>query len=466
MAAWDEAELKSAVRLVGPDRAVAVFFEADTPLSLWRRFVAVPGHATIVLRASGLRLYALLAASTQDATFDQALPKLLQLIMLCDPSGECVLRGDGLGMPRAEVFRHASHRRLRRFLDLPELRRLRLKHPAINALAAAALLCLRGRCLSTRSDEPDNKQQRCFGHYLRSLKANLDLVSRIPDTELLPEELDLILNAPARGRCSSPCVSATTPPSSPCALSRSSSPSRSAVRARIVSEETLGISGGLCIAENLQTQYAERRGGGASNPGEGGDWYFAPAGLRGLTALEGRLARPLQVSVEPSDEHGFLLAVSGLDWRHPGWHAAQHSVSRASLGSLGLPELATDLEQHSTLGTAGIGLGSLLARLPRKRPTSKHATFQWAPASAEAIVRFSALLAAGQTLRLDPGERYPQRAIVSVALRLPDDQPSELDVRLIRTAPVLTSGLWAELGDAVPTPPWSGVFDRMDAHIS
>ena len=237
-------------------------------------------------------------------------------------------------------------------------------------------------------------------------------------------------------------------------------------RARIVSEETLGISGGLCIAENLQTQYAERRGGGASNPGEGGDWYFAPAGLRGLTALEGRLARPLQVSVEPSDEHGFLLAVSGLDWRHPGWHAAQHGVSRASLGSLGLPELATDLEQHSTLGTAGIGLGSLLARLPRKRPTSKHATFQWAPASAEAIVRFSALLAAGQTLRLDPGERYPQRAIVSVALRLPDDQPSELDVRLIRTAPVLTSGLWAELGDAVPTPPWSGVFDRMDAHIS
>ena len=198
MAAWDEAELKSAVRLVGPDRVVAVFFEADTPLSLWRRFVAVPGHATIVLRASGLRLYALLAASTQDATFDQALPKLLQLIMLCDPSGECVQRTDSLGMPRAQVFRHASHRRLRRFLDLPELRRLRLKHPAINALAAAALLRLRGRSLSTRSDEPDNKQQRCFGHYLRSLKAKLDLVSRLPDTELLPEELDLILNAPQR----------------------------------------------------------------------------------------------------------------------------------------------------------------------------------------------------------------------------------------------------------------------------
>jgi hypothetical protein len=236
--------------------------------------------------------------------------------------------------------------------------------------------------------------------------------------------------------------------------------------ARIVSEETLGISGGLCIREDLRTQYAERRGGGASNPGEGADWYFAPAGLRGREGLQGKLARPPRVSVDSSDEHGFLLAISGLDIGNLGWAGATHSLSHAGFGPSGLQVLATDLERHSTLGTAGLGLGSLLTRLPRERPRSGDATFQWAPASAEAIVRFSALLAAGHTLRLDPGERYPKRAIASVALRLPDDQPSELDVRLIRTAPVLTTGLWAELGDAVPSPPWSGVFDQLDAYAS
>ena len=198
MAAWDEAELKSAVRLVGPDRVVAVLFEVDTPLSLWRRFVAVPGHTAIVLGASGLRLYELMAASTQDATFDQALPKLLQLIMLCDPSGEHVQRGDGLGIRLPQIFRQASPRRLRRFLDLAELRRLRAKQPSINALAGAALLHFRGRCLATRSDQPDDKQQRRCSQYLRALKGKLDLLSGLPDTELLPEELDLILNAPQR----------------------------------------------------------------------------------------------------------------------------------------------------------------------------------------------------------------------------------------------------------------------------
>ena len=230
-------------------------------------------------------------------------------------------------------------------------------------------------------------------------------------------------------------------------------------RARIVSEETLGISGGLCIGEDLQTQYAERRGGGASNPGEGGDWYFAPAGLRGLTAVEGKLAHRPRVSVESSDEHGFLLVISGVDRRNLGWHLAQRSVSRAGLDLLGSQELASDLEQHSTLGTPGSSLGSLLARVSRKRPTSADATLYWAPISAEAIVRFSALLAAGQTVRLDPGVLYPQRAIASAALRLPDQQSSDLDVRLTRTAPVLTEGLWAGLGDAVP-PPWSGASSR------
>lgn len=237
-------------------------------------------------------------------------------------------------------------------------------------------------------------------------------------------------------------------------------------RARIVSEETLGISGGLCIGEDLQTQYAERRGGGAASSGEPSDWYFAPAGLRGLTAVEGKLAHPPRVSVESSDEHGFLLVISGVDRRNLGWHAAQRSVSRAGLDLLRSQELASDLEQHSTLGTAGSSLASLLARVSRKRQASADATLYWAPISPEAIVRFSALLAAGQTLRLDPGGRYPQRAIASVALRLPDQQSSDLDVRLTRTAPVLTEGLWAGLGDAVPPPPWSGASDRMDADVS
>ena len=230
-------------------------------------------------------------------------------------------------------------------------------------------------------------------------------------------------------------------------------------RARIVSEDTLGISGGVCFGKTLKVRFVERRRGAGGSPGARGDWYFAPAALRDEAALSRALQAPLEVFVRPSAEHGFVLTASLLDRASLGWEAAKGGLLGAEPESelISLPELARDLEKHSTLGD-GTVFGSLLTRLPDEKGEESGATLSWAATTPEAIVRFSALLAGGHGLSLDPGGRYPQRAVAKAVLALPGEEPVALDPRLLRSAPRLTQGLWAGLGEGLPALPWDSLL--------
>lgn len=220
-------------------------------------------------------------------------------------------------------------------------------------------------------------------------------------------------------------------------------------RARIVSEDTLGISGGLNFRRDMTTHFLERRRGRSGNPGARRDWYFAPASLRDPAMLEQALQGPIRVSVRPSAEHGFVLVVSVPEPARLGWEAG------------GLSALARDLEKHSTLGDNRVSLGSILSQVSDRKSRAHGAALCWAPGNPEAIVRFSALIAGGHTLTLDPGRRYSRRVTATAALALPGDGPVDLEVRLRQALPRLTHGLWAGLPADVPPLPWGQPFGVM-----
>lgn len=224
-------------------------------------------------------------------------------------------------------------------------------------------------------------------------------------------------------------------------------------KARIVSEDTLGVSGGLSFKRDLSWRYIERHGGNGTGVGERGDWFFAPRGLMDPACVGPILARPLQVEVRPSDQHGFVLAVMAADRMNLGWAQKWSGFVEPGLGGVPLSNLARELELASSLGGLPRGFATLLTRLPEDLAQEREGTILWAPAGAEAIVRFSALLATGQTLTLDPGSGFPDRAIATVELAMPGEGPTALACRLQRRIPVLTAGLWANLKKA-PAPPW------------
>jgi len=198
MRAWEDADLRSVVALLGPDRVAVELLNADAPLPLWRRIARFPGCASAVLADTGRRIYELMSPVTPDHEFERRLTRFLRLMALCEPLGEHRRQGNSLGLPFLHIVQDATPRTLRRFLSLPALRKLRQRNPAIHDLALAALAAWRSRLQRTGQTARTAAEQIGFDLYLQFLEDNLDLLIDVPEADLFPDELDLVFTSPRR----------------------------------------------------------------------------------------------------------------------------------------------------------------------------------------------------------------------------------------------------------------------------
>lgn len=81
-------------------------------------------------------------------------------------------------------------------------------------------------------------------------------------------------------------------------------------RLRLVSEETLGNSGGLVLTDNLKGYYVERWAGGENIQVPKSGWFLAPAEMeRGLEVVRGRRQGTCAKTRCEVDESGYLIKV-------------------------------------------------------------------------------------------------------------------------------------------------------------
>lgn len=222
-------------------------------------------------------------------------------------------------------------------------------------------------------------------------------------------------------------------------------------RARVVSEDALGISGGLEFDSRLRSRFVPRFRRADHGLPRRNSAYFSPAALRENVSVD-RLARPLEVVVAPSADKGFTLSVTVkyrelLNWLETaqGWRVDDR-------------RFVLELQASSVFDAKDFSLGDVceFANLQELSSDRKEGELrvEWSPAGPEALIRFSALLARGETLTLDPGKAYPGRGLARVGLAMPGQGPARLDCLVERTGPVLRDCFWADLDPQAPPLPW------------
>lgn len=198
-------------------------------------------------------------------------------------------------------------------------------------------------------------------------------------------------------------------------------------RFRIVSRDTLGISGGCVVTNHLNHYYVERYALGFRRKSQTGYWSFAPRNIP-VDAVEsaGRTARNVSKFVTnlratiKGDGSGYSV-----------------NVKDVNLESLRWPEtarLANQLQKHSVLGEGKESLDAIGLRAQVGK-----GGISLIPASPEATMRLTAHLLSESLMVLDPGAANEGRFKIYVRLGLPDEEEREL-----KTLVSVTTGYFQE----------------------
>lgn len=190
-------------------------------------------------------------------------------------------------------------------------------------------------------------------------------------------------------------------------------------RARLVSQETIGIGGGAVFTSNLKSFYAERYALGANRSHTKSRWFFAPAVMQDILGQSGDAAKNRRATIS-LQETGIQIAVQwfrgdsdegGVQRRRFGWKDGKLQSYDVD-GSP--PSLQQQLQTNSTV----LKSGTTLERAGLKLRFSRD-NLLIEPGSAEASIRLMALCAQEAVLALDPGEGMSGQRRTMVRLRLP-----------------------------------------------
>jgi hypothetical protein len=198
-------------------------------------------------------------------------------------------------------------------------------------------------------------------------------------------------------------------------------------RFRIVSRDTLGISGGCVVTKNLNHYYVERYARGYRRKPQTGYWSFAPRNVP-VGAVESigqsarnvsKLATTLRATIKGNDS-GYSVDIKGVN-----------------LESLRWPEtarLASQLQKHSVLGEGKESLDAIGLRAQVGK-----GGISLIPASPEATMRLTAHLLSESLVVLDPGAANEGRYKIYLRLALPDEEEKQL-----KTLVSVTTGYFQE----------------------
>ena len=181
-------------------------------------------------------------------------------------------------------------------------------------------------------------------------------------------------------------------------------------RFRIVSEDTIGNSGGLIITKKLRNFYSERYVHGKNRLITSDLHFFAPS-MKVDGPYNLRDKKPLS-AIMTSDDKGLYLNISNDLIRHIGWHSwASQSELLQLIHKIGL---------NSRIGSKGATFSSVGLNLE-----AGENGFQIAAKSPEALIRFSSYVVQGQSIHLSGARHF------GMSIELPKNAEGKADVSII-----------------------------------
>jgi hypothetical protein len=193
-------------------------------------------------------------------------------------------------------------------------------------------------------------------------------------------------------------------------------------RFRIVSRDTLGMSGGCIVTNSLKHYYVERYARGYRRNPKIGHWSFAPRNVpvgrvesTGPSALQvSKLERTIQATVKGNDL-GYSVDIKGVNLKSLRWPETDR--------------LAGLLQKHSVLGQRRESLDAIGLRAQVEK-----GSIALIPATPEATMRLTAHLLSESLVVLDPGATNKGRYKIYFRIALPNEEERQLKTLVSVTA--------------------------------